>query len=135
MTAPSLTDQDVAALRAITQTHLKADLAGDWAGWAATCTEDAVLMPPDHAVVEGRAAIEAWLERFCRIQEWSATVEAVGGSGDFAFTRGGTAPMTVEVEGVPTSTSVKWLAVFRKQPDGIWKMVADMWNANQPPSA
>src|SRR3989304_3778586 len=62
--AAALTADDLAAIEATTEAWVKAALAGDWVALAATYAEDAVLLPPNHEAVEGRAAIQGYFETF-----------------------------------------------------------------------
>ena len=123
MSTANITEEDVAALRAITDVHEKACLAGDWAGWVATCTDDVVVLTQEHPPIEGCEAVLQWLESFPPVTEMTVTVQAVTGNGDMASTRG-VAVMTVETEGETTALNMKWLGTFRKQPDGSWKVTA-----------
>jgi len=127
MSSSSLTAQDEQALRDITATHVRTGLAGDWAGWTATCTDDVVLVPPGDSHVIGREAAKEWLESFPRFLEFSAEPTVIRGSGDMAFTTG-VAKAKLEVDGEPQDAAFKFLAVFQRQSNGEWKMAADGWN-------
>jgi ketosteroid isomerase-like protein len=35
-------------------------------------------------------------------------------------------------EGNRVTSQEKWVAVYKKQPDGTWKCVVDIWNSDQP---
>lgn len=123
----ALSATDIQALKDITATHVRAGLAADWEAWTATCADDVMLLPPGAARVDGRVAVQKWLEGFPSITAFEAVPSAVRGSADLAFTSG-SGSMTVMVNGQPTPGRFKWLAVCQKQADGKWKMLADMWN-------
>jgi hypothetical protein len=53
----SLSDADVAAIRASVEAWEEAFNAHDWAAVAAFYTEDAVMMAPNTPAVKGRAAV------------------------------------------------------------------------------
>ena len=129
--AGPLSDEDVAAIRGLADIHSQTLLAGDWAGFVATCTDDIVLMPPDQPIVQGRDAALSWFESFPTLTEISIAVEQVDGRGDLAVDRG-TYAMSFEVDGGTQSVTGKYLAVWRKQPDGSWLMATDAWNLDHP---
>ena len=105
---------------------------GDGAGVAALYTEDAALLPPGEARVDGRAAVEAY---------WQGAIDA--GLTDIALT-----PVEVEEDGalayelgafslaVPgendTKATVtgKYIVVWKKGSDGTWRLHRDIWNAD-----
>jgi uncharacterized protein (TIGR02246 family) len=60
--AGPLSEEDVAAIRAVPQSYTEAMLANDYAAVAALWAEDAVLMAPNEPLIEGRAAIQASYE-------------------------------------------------------------------------
>lgn len=123
----TLTDADVQALRDITALHMESGKAGDWAAWTSTCTDDLVLLPPDTPRVDGRERAARWFESFPKIVDFSGTPTNIRGDGHMAFTTG-IAKATLEVDGEAADVAFKWLAIFERQGDGTWKMVADMWN-------
>ena len=132
--AGPLSDEDVAAIRAIPQSYAEAVLASDWAAVAPHYTEDAVRLPPNALLIEGRAAIQAAYEGLPRtFTEFSSTPLEIDGRGDLAYARG-TATLTLAVEGVPepVSDTVKYLEILRKQPDGAWLISRICWNSDLP---
>ena len=131
--AGQLSDEDVAAIRGISDTYAQLSLAGDFSGLTAKFTEDAVRMPPNEPAHEGRAAIQAYLEGFPTITEFVSTTTEVGGAGDVAFARG-TYSLTATPEGAlePVSDSGKWMAICKRQPDGTWLITANIWNSDLP---
>lgn len=130
-----LSEEDVAAIRAVPQSYAEAVLVSDWAAVASHYTEDAVRLPPNALLIEGRAAIQAAYEGLPRtFTEFSSTPLEIDGRGDLAYARG-TATLTFAVEGVPepVSDTVKYLEILRKQPDGAWLITHICWNSDQPP--
>jgi ketosteroid isomerase-like protein len=123
----TLSAADIQALRDIAATHIRAGLAADWEVWTATCADDVVLLPPGAAQVDGRVAAKKWLEGFPTITAFEGVPRVIRGSTDLAFTTG-SGSMTLTLDGKPTPGRFKWLAVFHKQADGNWRMLADMWN-------
>ena len=105
----------------------------DSAAGAALYTEDAVLMPPNQPMVQGRAAIQTWKEASPTFTEFNLTVEEIDGRGDLAFVRG-TYSLTMELEGAPEpiQDTGKFLDILQKQEDGSWLIAVDIFNSDLP---
>ncbi|HUP51441.1 MAG TPA: DUF4440 domain-containing protein [Longimicrobiales bacterium] len=86
-----------------------------------------VLVPDGAPHVHGRKAVEEWFATFPRFVEFSAEPTVIRGRGDMAFTTG-VAKAKLEVDGEVRDAAFKWLAVFERQANGEWKMVADGFN-------
>jgi uncharacterized protein (TIGR02246 family) len=131
--AGPLSEEDVAAITASTDSFVEALLAGDWAAFAALYTEDAVFMSPNVPVVEGRVAIQAFLEPFPRFTQAELTIVQIDGRGNLAFVRA-TYSMTILVEGTPEPThdTLKHVEIWRKQPEGKWLISLDISNSDLP---
>jgi ketosteroid isomerase-like protein len=129
--AGPLSDEDVAAINAALQSFQEAALAGDVETAVLTYTEDAVFMPFDQPMYEGRAAEMDHLESGPPVVSFSWSAAAVEGVGALAYGRG---PYTVSVlMGADTvSMQGKWLGVFEKQLDGTWQMAVECWNLDAP---
>ncbi|UCC84448.1 MAG: DUF4440 domain-containing protein [Gemmatimonadota bacterium] len=128
-----LSEEDVAAIRAVMQAGAAAEEAGDWAALVALGTEDFVWMPPNDRIIEGRAAIVAYAEDSgLQIQKSTVAATEIDGRGDLAYFRG-TYELTMSFGGAEPFTDVgKWVAILRKQPDGSWLYSAWIWNSDQP---
>jgi uncharacterized protein (TIGR02246 family) len=128
-----LSEEDVAAIEASAAVFVEAVVAGDWSAVAALYTEDAVLMPSNGPVVEGRMAVQAWLELFPSLTQFEATIVQIDGRGNLAFVRG-TISMTLIVEGTlePIHDTVKYVEIWRKQPDGKWLIAVDIFSSDLP---
>lgn len=122
-----ITPEDVQELKDITATHMRAGLASDWKAWTDTCSDDVILLPPGAGRIDGRRDATEWLEGFPNLREFEGAPSTVRGDGRMAFTTG-RARALMDVDGQEVETWFQWLAVFEKQLDGSWKMVADMWN-------
>jgi ketosteroid isomerase-like protein len=131
--AAALSDEDVAAIRAVMAAGAEAEEAGDWAALVALGTEDFVWMPPNDPIVEGRAAIVAYAEETgLQIQESTVSADEINGRGDLAYFRG-TYRLTLSFGDAEPFTDVgKWVAILRKQPDGSWLYSAWIWNSDLP---
>jgi uncharacterized protein (TIGR02246 family) len=128
-----LSEEDVAAIKASPEAFAKTVLAGDWAAYAALFTEDAVFMPPNVPVVEGRVAIQAFLEPFSSFTQAELTIVQIDGRGNLAFVRGQYSE-TFMVEGTPEPIhdTGKYVEIWRKQPDGKWLIAVQIFNSDLP---
>jgi ketosteroid isomerase-like protein len=127
-----LSDTDRTAIRQADENDMKLMNAKDWKGDSALYAEDAILLPPNQAAVQGKAAIQAWMEAFppfSNFQEQSLEIE---GQGDLAYDRG-TYSMTVIPPGAaPIEDHGKYLTIWRKQDDGSWKVQRGTFNSDLP---
>jgi uncharacterized protein (TIGR02246 family) len=127
---PTLTDADTAAIRASNASYATAVKAKDWAALAALYAQDAVILPPNHRAVEGRASIQAYFSAFPPMSAFELQIVELDGRGDLAFVRG-TYTLTVNPEGAPPVTDTgNWLEIRRKQSDGSWTIYRDTWNSD-----
>jgi ketosteroid isomerase-like protein len=134
-TVGPLSDEDVAAIRALHQEQVEAGLAGDWDAVGAFFAEDFVYMPPNMPVVHGRATwVEAAKAMGFDIIEMTTEILDIDGRGDLAYLRGAYSE-TFTVEGMPgpISDTGKFVWILRKQPDGAWLITTWIWNADQIP--
>ncbi len=63
--------------------------------------------------------------------ELVADVELIDGSGDTAYLRGSSMlTFAADSSGETEKEKLKFVEVHRKQPDGRWLMVVDIWNSS-----
>jgi uncharacterized protein (TIGR02246 family) len=124
---------DVAAIKASINAYVQAVRIEDWTAVAALYTEDAVCMPPNQPIVQGREAILTWLEAYPTMTEFNLIGIEIEGCGDLAYVVG-TISMTVAPEGAPEpiQDTGKFLEIRRKQEDGSWLIAVDMFNSDLP---
>src|SRR5262249_45000930 len=94
---------------------------------------DAVLMPPNHPLREGRADIQAFLQGlidrgFSSIKLDTVTVEPAG---DRASGGGSSTLQMAPAGGPPVQDVGKYVVVYRRQPNGAWRAIADIFNSDQ----
>jgi len=92
--------------------------------------EDARALPPNHPIVEGRARIRELFEEVHRAGDarFDLGVVHTEASGDIGYLVG-TYTFTMRVgAAAPTVTRGVTLEAYRRQPDGRWRCVADMWH-------
>jgi len=133
--APSgLSQQDQAALRALIAKLPQIVRARDWDALTAEYTEDGWKMPPNQPLVQGRAAIRQEFEELPPIPSFDFRIIDLDGRADLAVLRGAY-HITYAPPGAARaiSDSGKEVVVLRKQADGSWLRVGDIWNSDLPP--
>jgi ketosteroid isomerase-like protein len=66
---------------------------------------------------------------------WSPEKVEVSRSGDLAYTQGAYLLTAPDAKGKPMTDHGKTLEIWKKQADGSWKCIADMWSSNLPPTS
>jgi uncharacterized protein (TIGR02246 family) len=128
---PAKSDPVRAAIEKQTAAFGAAFGRGDIAAVARAYAEDAIALPPDGEMVRGRPAIEAMWKglRDAGGKALTLTTLDVHSSGRLAAETG-TATLTMKPpSGAEQSQAVKYVVVWKKQPDGTWKIYRDIWNA------
>jgi ketosteroid isomerase-like protein len=110
--------------------------SGDYARWLEVFADDAVAMHNRRPVDAGKPAIRAFAtavgEHF-KVARFDVEVSEVRIDGNVAWTRG---EFTSEFVGKADGKSPwgvehgKFLLIWQRQPDGVWKIVLDMGNSN-----
>jgi ketosteroid isomerase-like protein len=121
--------------RRVLDSHMRAQLAGDWAAAAAFMAEDAVSMPANQPALEGRAAWLAWVESYdFEVIELSYEAVEIDGRADLAYLRGRySGAYSAEGSAEPIRVTGKFLWVLRKQPDGEWLVTVAAGNSDGAP--
>jgi uncharacterized protein (TIGR02246 family) len=105
--------------------------------FASYYSDDASVLMPNAPIVNGRENIKAALRPMLADPNFALTFQATRAEaskgGDFVYTVG-TYSMTVSrpSDKTPVTENGKYLTVFKKQPDGNWKAVADMISSDLP---
>jgi ketosteroid isomerase-like protein len=97
--------------------------------------DDAIAYPPNEPAAVGRAAAKrVWAAYFAeptfRIS-WKTTHAEVAASGELGYTTGTYEDSFRGADGKTVTERGKYACVWKKQPDGSWKAIHDMWNADQ----
>lgn len=132
-----LSAEDEAAVRAVDAAWARAATAGDGNAIGALYASNATVLPPMEPAVEGEAAKKYWVgftDAFSGPAE--LTTKTVEGRGDLAYATGTyrmtLTPKKAGAKPLPTEEG-KYLEVLKKQADGSWKIVYDMWSPSAPP--
>ena len=101
---------------------------------AAAYADDAALLAPNLPPQKGHDAIKAFwgglLDAYTvRFEVASDTIE---GRGDLAYSQGHYRFTAVpKAKGIPgVADEGKFIEILKKQPDGSWRYVVDMWSSN-----
>jgi uncharacterized protein (TIGR02246 family) len=131
----SLSQADGRKIEEAEQAAVKAALAKDFDAWSALFMTDGAVYPPNEPPVQGREAIRAWMEKLPPITEFTLKSAKVDGRGDLAYVMGAYT-MTFAPPGAPgpVKDSGKYVTVLRRQADGRWLAVVDMFSSDQPPA-
>ena len=132
-----LSEADRTAIRQAVQAFVnnaKAQPRNDKAS-AAFYEEDAIMMPPNHPDVRGRAAIEVFLASFPPLSDYQLESLEIDGQGNLAYERGSNFMILTPSSGAPTEWRSKYLVIYRKQADGSWKVSREIFTPDAPPSA
>lgn len=132
--APSLSAADQAGIRSADSAFMAAANAGDADAIAEVYAEDGSLLAPNLPPQKGRDAVRAFWGGFLdaytvRFEVASDTIE---GRGDLAYNQGHYRFTAVpKAKGVPgIADEGKFLEILKKQSDGSWKYVVDMYSSN-----
>jgi uncharacterized protein (TIGR02246 family) len=123
-----------AAIRSADAAGLKAAQAKDVTGATANYADDASWLPPHAPIVQGKEAIRsAWAQLLSSPGlkiDWQITKVDVSRAGDMAYTLYKFDMTMGAANGAPIQDSGKDMAVWKKQTDGTWKIVADTFNSD-----
>ncbi|MHC4508242.1 MAG: YybH family protein [Planctomycetota bacterium] len=136
----SAEQDDVMAIRKCQEEFPAAHSYKDGARLAEFYTDDALLIPPDEPIVRGKQAIAEWYEHQLRkdqlIENPKVTLEEVEVCGNLAFNRGNfILKFKGETADKPITLNLRFITIWRKQPNGSWKFYRDIWNTNAPPAS
>ena len=121
-------------------------ISRDWSKSAATDSidkmlsywaDDAIVMSPGEAPIKGKKAIREMVEGASKIPgfkiSWEPLSVAVSKSGDMAYLIEQNQITVNDSTGKPLTVVNKSVTIWRKEADGSWKNVVDMWNPDAPP--
>jgi uncharacterized protein (TIGR02246 family) len=126
--------KDERAIRDADAATLKAAQANDVNGAVANYADDADWLPPNAPMVHGKTAIRAGWAKLVGNPgftiDWQINKLEVGRVGDLAYTIYAYQMTLDGANGRPITDQGKDMAVWKKQSDGAWKMVADTFNSD-----
>ncbi len=118
------------SIEAILKTFSKSLNGGDAAGVAAYYTDDAALVPPDAARIDGRAGIQGVWQGLidADIRDIALTTQEVDVFGDVANEVGTISATAPGEDGSRVQLAGKYVAVWKRGDDSTWRLHRDIWN-------
>jgi uncharacterized protein (TIGR02246 family) len=114
------------AIQAAVRRYVDASNQGDVETLTSLYADDAVLLPPDHAAIEGRKAIEEFWRQGTD-PGLRVTTLRLEVAGDVGYLIGRyNLPATAQEQ----ADSGKYVMCLKRQQDGAWKLTADIWNSS-----
>lgn len=129
--------QALSALRTADSLVQAAIVALDADRTASFYAEQAVMMPVAESIIEGRTAILAEWRHVFGIPGYANRARLVAAdvstAGDLGYTRGTYESPMLGPSGQQLLERGKWVSVWKRQPDGQWRIVVDIFNTDTPP--
>ncbi len=126
---PATTD----TLRQLEADFMKAAMERGAEGYMSYYADDAVEVPNGTEVIHGKANITktmAFLNDKNNQLTWTPVDAGISLSGDLGWTSGTYEFRSKDKDGKPKVEHGKYTSIWKKQPDGNWKIVLDMGNAS-----
>jgi ketosteroid isomerase-like protein len=132
---PAVVDAKAAeqAVRDMDAQWSKAAAAHDLAGVLSYYADDAIVLPPNERTITNKQTNhDEWAALLTPGMDlsWKADRVEAAGSGDMAYETGTYTLNMKDAKGNSTTDKGKVLQVWKKQGDGSWKAVADMWSSD-----
>lgn len=110
--------------------------AKDVDGYVAAVAENGSILPPNTPILTGSEAIrQSAAEMMANpgfALGWKPTTVEVSTAGDLGYIVGTYESTLQDVQGNLVTDRGKYVTVWKKQPDGKWKVVADIFNSDLP---
>jgi uncharacterized protein (TIGR02246 family) len=126
-------EADVEAIESLLAHNASVINSGDLDGWIAQFTEDAIFMPPNSVILEGKEAgrefARPWYEQLN--MEFEISVHEIEVHGDWAFARWSyVGRYTPKVGGDVIQNNGKEIWILRRQSDDSWKCSHIIYNTD-----
>ena len=129
---------DVAAIMKADSAWDKASEAKSAEGWLATYADDAIMMPPGGNICKDKSSREASVKKMFSTPGMSLRFQTnkveLSQSGDLGYAIGVYQWSSKDPTGKDYHEVGKYCETWKKQSDGNWKCVVDIWNADAPGS-
>jgi len=124
---------DVERIRVIWNIYSTARVVGDSEVWLSLWDEEGIQMPPGAPARSKAVLDEVVPNAFASGEVLSMNIypEEINVAESWAYARG-TYDSEREVEGQAVRVEGKFLTIFKRQPDGTWRIYRDCFNSNVP---
>ena len=103
-------------------------------GWLSFYTDDAIMMPPGENTCTDKASRETSIKNMFAMSgvnmRFQATKTEVSKSGDLGYSTGPYQFSYKDATGKEIHETGKFCETWKKQADGSWKCIVDIWNAD-----
>ena len=123
----ALSTSDIAGIRAAEKALAEAFESPDPTAWVEWYTEDAIFVGPGTAAIEGRSALLEVAPRIS-ISSMEIAVHSTLGADDLATTFGHATWVTGERGSGAPMVRRRFLMVWRRELDGVWRIAREMLN-------
>jgi ketosteroid isomerase-like protein len=133
-TPAGLTEADQQAIREATAVAVQmGNEATEWTAYTQHYyAPDAIILPPNAEAIKGHQEIIPFFNSFPPISDMKFDIVEIGGAGDVAYVYG-EYQMTIAAEGeMPVQDKGKYIEIWKRQPDGLWKVAFDIFNTDLP---
>jgi uncharacterized protein (TIGR02246 family) len=136
LSPPDTRAADERAIREADAAWSKASAAKDVEAYVSFWADDALDMPPNAPMLTGKESMrkglsEQWAKPGFALS-WQASKAEASRSGDLAYTVGTYQFTLNDPKGKLVTDRGKYVTVWKKQPDGKWKVAADIYNSDLP---
>ncbi|HST51518.1 MAG TPA: DUF4440 domain-containing protein [Pyrinomonadaceae bacterium] len=127
------------AIRAADQQWMKVFADKDLEKSVAFCAADGSVLAPNAPIAVGKDAIGKLFSGFFALPglkiSWHPDKAQVAKSGELGYTSGVYQMTFNDPSGKPVSDTGKYVTIWKKQSDGSWKVLFDIFNSDLPPPA
>ncbi len=118
------------SIEATIKTFLESLSGGDAAGVAAHYTDDAALLPPEAARIDGREGIQGFWQALmdAGVRDVALSTQEVDDFGDVANEVGVISATAPSEDGGRVQLTGKYVVVWKRGGDGTWRLHRDIWN-------
>ena len=133
---PDTRAADERAVREADAACLKAVTAKDVEGTVSFFAEDALKLQPNAPMLTGKESLRKWVSEAMATPgfatSWQTSKVEASRGGDLAYAVGTYQSTLSNAKGKPVTGRGEYVDVWKKQPDGHWKIVVDMANSEVP---
>jgi ketosteroid isomerase-like protein len=125
---------DIAAIMKADSAWDKASEAKSAEGWLSYYSDDAIMMPPGENVCKDKASSETSIKKMFATPgislRFQSTKVEVSKMGDMGYAVGVYQWSSKDANGKDYHETGKYSEIWKKQSDGNWKCIVDIWNAD-----